>query len=158
MMNLKTNQDILLGEWKQLQGAMRQQWGKLTNDDVMVAQGHWEQVVGQLQSHYGYTRADAETRLDAFLNHWNLNVRDRTADVVDDAQSGLASTLQSAKSAASDTAQQTQQAVSQTAQQVQDTAVHVGKTVDKKVKRNRWKMLIMVLLAGMGIGYWLSNQ
>ncbi len=180
MMKLKTNQDILQGEWKQLQGAVRQQWGKLTNDDLMTAQGGWEQMIGQLQSRYGYTRADAETRLDAFINHWNVNVRDKSADAAENAQnsvtetveaakSSVADTFQSAKSTLADAAQQTQQSVSHAAQQtqksvaqkahqVQDAAVTAGTTVDKKVKRNRWKLLLMTLLVGVGVGYWLSSQ
>lgn len=169
MINLKTNQDIFQGEWKQLQGAVREQWGKLTNDDVAVAQGNWEQMVGQLQARYGYTRADAETRLDAFVNHWNVNVRERSADVATAAQDKVMDTVEAAKSTVSDAAQQTQQvvsdvaqqtqqAVTQTVQQVQDTAVQAGTAVDKKVKRNRWKMMLAMLLIGVGVGYWMSNQ
>lgn len=180
MMNLQTNKDILQGEWKQLEGAVLKQWGKLTNDDLKVAQGNWETMVGQLQSSYGYTRADAETRLDAFVNHWNVNVRKPSADALQNTQNGMKQTIESAKSTVNDAveqvqssvnekveqvqqsvshaAQQTQQTASQTAQQVQDAAVNAGTTVDTKVKRNRWKFLLFTLLAGVGIGYWLSSQ
>ena len=34
------NSDIIKGKWKQLSGDIKARWGKLTNDDVDVAEGH----------------------------------------------------------------------------------------------------------------------
>jgi uncharacterized protein YjbJ (UPF0337 family) len=32
---MDTTQDTLLGKWHELKGKVRQQWGKLTNDDIV---------------------------------------------------------------------------------------------------------------------------
>ena len=71
------NKDVLSGNWKQVKGAVREMWGKLTDDDLTVINGRTEQLVGKLQERYGYTRQKAEQELHRFLE-------DREADEMDD--------------------------------------------------------------------------
>jgi uncharacterized protein YjbJ (UPF0337 family) len=54
------NSDQLEGNWKQLKGKMREQWGKLTDNDWEQIAGKKDQLVGKLQERYGYTRDQAE--------------------------------------------------------------------------------------------------
>jgi uncharacterized protein YjbJ (UPF0337 family) len=61
------NRDILAARWTQLRGQLRENWGKLTNDDLDRVQGRWEQLIGLLQERYAFTKAKAEAELDAFL-------------------------------------------------------------------------------------------
>jgi len=37
------------GMWKQMKGKVKQQWGKLTDDDLKQLEGHSEQLAGKLQ-------------------------------------------------------------------------------------------------------------
>ena len=53
------NTDTIQGKWKQLTGQIKQQWGKLTDDDLTVAEGNRDYLVGRLQERYGITRDDA---------------------------------------------------------------------------------------------------
>jgi uncharacterized protein YjbJ (UPF0337 family) len=48
------------GNWKQLKGKAKENWGKLTNDDLEVINGKYDQLVGKLQERYGYTKEQAE--------------------------------------------------------------------------------------------------
>ena len=43
------NWDQIEGNWKQIKGEAQAQWGKLTNDDLDVAAGNREKLVGKLQ-------------------------------------------------------------------------------------------------------------
>ena len=61
------NEDILKGQWKQLQGKARQQWGKLTDDDLTMIKGDRDVLLGKLQEHYGRSRADAKEEVDRWL-------------------------------------------------------------------------------------------
>jgi uncharacterized protein YjbJ (UPF0337 family) len=61
------NADILKGQWKQLQGRVRQQWGKLTDDDVSMIKGDQDVLLGKIQEHYGQSREQARADLDAWL-------------------------------------------------------------------------------------------
>jgi uncharacterized protein YjbJ (UPF0337 family) len=58
------NSDTLKGQWTQLKGQMRKQWGKLTDDEVDQIQGNAEILIGKLQERYGYSREQAEQELD----------------------------------------------------------------------------------------------
>jgi len=58
------NRDTLKGQWMQLKGKARQQWGKLTDDDLDKIQGNAEMLAGKIQEYYGKTREEAEKELD----------------------------------------------------------------------------------------------
>ena len=60
------NRDTLSGQWTQLKGSVREQWGKLTNDDLDQIQGKSEQPVGKLQERYGIARDEAQRQIDAW--------------------------------------------------------------------------------------------
>lgn len=61
------NWDQIEGNWKQWKGSLRQQWGKLTDDDIDVARGSRERLAGKLQERYGIAREEAERQIDSFL-------------------------------------------------------------------------------------------
>ena len=60
------NEDTLRGQWTQLKGLVREQWGKLTNDDLDQIQGRSEQLLGKLQERSGIARDEAERQLNAW--------------------------------------------------------------------------------------------
>jgi uncharacterized protein YjbJ (UPF0337 family) len=60
------NQDIFKGNWKQLKGKIQEQWGKLTDDDLDVAEGKRDQFLGRLQEKYGMAKEEAERQLKDF--------------------------------------------------------------------------------------------
>ena len=61
------NEDTLKGQWTQLKGKVREQWGKLTNDDVDLIQGQSEQLVGRIQERYGIARDEARRQVNDWL-------------------------------------------------------------------------------------------
>ena len=60
------NDDTFKGQWMQLKGKIREQWGKLTDDDVDQIQGRSEQLIGKLQNRYGIAREEAQRQFDAW--------------------------------------------------------------------------------------------
>lgn len=54
------------GAWAQSKGAVKEQWGKLTDDDIMEIDGRREQLVGKLQTRYGISREEAERQVGGF--------------------------------------------------------------------------------------------
>jgi uncharacterized protein YjbJ (UPF0337 family) len=61
------NRDTLKGQWTQLKGTIRQQWGKLTDDEIDQMQGNAEILVGKIQERYGRSREQAEQEVDRWL-------------------------------------------------------------------------------------------
>ena len=64
------NDDILKGNWKQLHGQMKEWWGDLTDDDITKIDGKRENLVGVLQTKYGYAKDRAEKDVDDHLTKW----------------------------------------------------------------------------------------
>ena len=61
------NRDTLQGQWMQVKGKVRQQWGKLTDDDLEKIQGNAEMLIGRVQERYGKSREEAEKDLDRWF-------------------------------------------------------------------------------------------
>ena len=61
------NTDILEGKWKQLKGSIKDQWGKLTDDDVDRIAGNYEKFEGTLQERYGWKKEEASQALNDWL-------------------------------------------------------------------------------------------
>ena len=61
------NWDRVEGNWKELKGKARQQWGKLTDDDLNRIEGKRTELAGRLQRHYGLAKEDADRQIDDWL-------------------------------------------------------------------------------------------
>lgn len=61
------NWDSVEGNWKQFTGKVKEQWGKLTDDDLAKVAGKREQLEGMLQERYGYGKEQAKKNVDEFL-------------------------------------------------------------------------------------------
>ena len=60
------NWDRIEGNWKQFKGRAKEQWGKLTDDDIDVIAGKRDQLVGKIQEQYGISKDEAEKQVDRF--------------------------------------------------------------------------------------------
>jgi len=60
------NWDRIEGNWKQIKGKAKVQWGKLTDDDFDVIAGKKDQLVGKIQESYGISKDEAEKQVDLF--------------------------------------------------------------------------------------------
>ena len=61
------NWDRIEGNWKEFKGKAKQQWGKLTDDDLDVIAGKRQELEGRLQKHYGYAKDKAQSEIDNWL-------------------------------------------------------------------------------------------
>jgi len=61
------NWEQISGQWHQVAGQVKSQWGKLTDDDVVNVAGKKEQLIGKLQERYGIIKDDAEAQVNAWI-------------------------------------------------------------------------------------------
>ena len=57
------NWDRIEGNWKQFKGTVRQQWGKLTDDQLDVIAGKRDLLLGRIQELYGISKDETEAQL-----------------------------------------------------------------------------------------------
>lgn len=60
------NWDTIQGQWKQVRGRIKEQWGKLTDDDLDRIEGKRDQLLGSVQKRYGIAREEAEKQVRDF--------------------------------------------------------------------------------------------
>jgi uncharacterized protein YjbJ (UPF0337 family) len=58
------NWDRIEGNWKQMKGKAREQWGKLTDSDWDQVAGKKDQLVGRIQERYGISKDEAQKQAD----------------------------------------------------------------------------------------------
>jgi uncharacterized protein YjbJ (UPF0337 family) len=58
------NWDRIEGNWKQMKGKAREQWGKLTDSDWEQVGGRKDQLVGRIQERYGISKDEAQKQAD----------------------------------------------------------------------------------------------
>jgi uncharacterized protein YjbJ (UPF0337 family) len=61
------NSDQWQGKWKQVKGAIKERWGKLTDDDLDVIGGQRDQLAGRIQERYGIAKEAARTQVDEWM-------------------------------------------------------------------------------------------
>jgi uncharacterized protein YjbJ (UPF0337 family) len=72
------NWDQVKGEWKQLKGSMREQWAKLTDDDLEAAAGDRDKLLGKIQERYGYEKDRAAKFIDEAIEKFPTKRDDDT--------------------------------------------------------------------------------
>lgn len=60
------NWDRIEGNWMQFKGNAKQQWGKLTDDQIEVIAGKRDHLIGKIQEVYGITKEATEKQ----VNDW----------------------------------------------------------------------------------------
>jgi uncharacterized protein YjbJ (UPF0337 family) len=58
------NQDQMQGKFDQFRGKIKETWGRLSDDDIALANGKTEQFLGKVQETYGLTREAVQKRFD----------------------------------------------------------------------------------------------
>ena len=64
------NWDRIQGAWREYKGKPKQQWGKLTDDDLDQIEGNREELAGRLQNRYGIAKDEAERQIDEWSGRW----------------------------------------------------------------------------------------
>lgn len=137
------NRDIAQGKLKTLQGQIKEQWGKLTNDDMMRIDGKYDELVGTLQERYGHTKEKATAEVNAFLDTtqaWSDDAGERVQEALTQAQ-------ESWESGKAKAAHYQQELV----QRLPEQPVQV-------VKEHPYLLLLAILLAGVIIGILLRDE
>jgi uncharacterized protein YjbJ (UPF0337 family) len=73
------NQDQVKGTATQLSGKIKETWGRLSDDDIALANGQRDQFFGKLQQTYGIAKEDAQKRLAELEKACNCSSSEKAA-------------------------------------------------------------------------------
>jgi uncharacterized protein YjbJ (UPF0337 family) len=58
------NQDQVKGKWNQLKGEIKKKWARMTDDDLLEAEGDIDKLSGKIQERTGDRKEDIRKWLD----------------------------------------------------------------------------------------------
>jgi uncharacterized protein YjbJ (UPF0337 family) len=97
------NEHTLQGNWNEIKGKLRSQWGSLTDDDLSIFNGTVDQLVGTIQQKTG----DARENIEQFFEQFSSN----GASVIGRAAGSVRAGAQQAADAVQDTSKKAVAAV-----------------------------------------------
>jgi len=56
--------DKLKGNWNQIKGKLKQQYGDLTDDDLTYTEGKEDELIGKIQTKTGQTKEEVQKFID----------------------------------------------------------------------------------------------
>lgn len=71
------NSDQFKGKWMQVRGEIKQQWGKLTDNDLKRIEGNYDKFLGLVRERYG----DRKEEVVKWLDQWYERLQSRTASL-----------------------------------------------------------------------------
>jgi uncharacterized protein YjbJ (UPF0337 family) len=61
---LRMNKLQMQGSWNEIKGKLKQQYGNLTDDDLVFAEGKDDELVGRLQKRLGKTKDEVRQMIE----------------------------------------------------------------------------------------------
>ena len=74
------NWEQIEGNWKQFKGGVKEQWGKLTDDELTTIGGKRDRLAGLIQEKYGKAKEAVEDEISEFERR--LDEKDDTDEVL----------------------------------------------------------------------------
>lgn len=65
------NKNTLHGDWNIIKGKIKQQWGKLTDNEIDEVSGNMDELVGKVEKSYGLSKERAKEQYDEFRRTLN---------------------------------------------------------------------------------------
>ncbi len=133
------NSTILKGNWKEAKGKVKQQWSKLTDNDVNQLEGSSEELEGKLQKLYGYKKEEAKHEISEFLKrHGWENLKDDAENIKDTILNNAHHIKETAE-----------KFMHESVKEIKDRSSELQENVVTYVKENPVKSVGFALLAGI---------
>ena len=138
------------GDWKRLKGNAKEQWGRLTDDDLAAINGRREQLEGKLQERYGYAR----DRIKREIDDWALGVSTSARKIANNAD--LSDEVDAIRDDVQKLAATIGDVAKRQAGRAQDGAVEVMRTAENYIRQN--PLQAVAIAVGLGFLYGLFTR
>ena len=64
------NEQVFRGNWSSIRGRVKEKWGALTDDDLVLAEGNVDQLIGIIERRTGESREKIEHDLDQLTSDY----------------------------------------------------------------------------------------
>ena len=67
------DQNVFAGQWKEIRGRVKLEFGKLTDDDLKQIDGRKDMLIGAIQKRYGYSLDTARKVVDEWAEKLSVH-------------------------------------------------------------------------------------
>jgi len=99
------NEQVFKGNWTEIRGRVKEKWGALTDDDLVLAEGNLDQLIGIVQRRTGESREKIEHEMDQMTRDYGSRM-DRIRQQASSAASTAGETARQYAGQAGETARQ----------------------------------------------------
>jgi uncharacterized protein YjbJ (UPF0337 family)/ElaB/YqjD/DUF883 family membrane-anchored ribosome-binding protein len=128
------------GDWKRMKGKVKEQWGRLTDDDLTTIGGRREQLEGKIQERYGYAKDQVRREIDDWYRATAVSTNG-DADELADQIEAIRTDIQSLTSTVGRIA-------NKQLGRAQDTAVEAARNAEDAIRQN--PVSSVAIAAGLG--------
>ena len=128
------------GDWKRMKGKVKEQWGRLTDDDLTTIGGRREQLEGKIQERYGYAKDQVRREIDDWYRSTALSTNGDAGELADQIEA-IRTDIQSLTSTVGRIA-------NKQLGRAQDTAVEAARSAEDAIMRN--PVSAVAIAAGLG--------
>ncbi|MBA3314212.1 MAG: CsbD family protein [Planctomycetota bacterium] len=115
------NEQTFKGHWTELRGKVKEKWGALTDDDLVLAEGNADQLIGIVQRRTGESREKIEHDLDRMTSDMGTTM-EKIRSQASSAVAGASESARQYADRASETARKYAGTASETAREYADRA------------------------------------
>jgi len=145
------NEQIMTGQWKQMQGTLKSWWGRLTDDDLEKIGGQKDKLIGWVQENYGRTRDEAAREVEARFNEYGGTLGGTAAEIKGKAYEFGGTVANKANEAAAAVKSGAEKASSYLHEKTFD---NMAGDLTALIKRYPVQSLVI----GVGLGIWLARS
>lgn len=132
---------IFEGNWDELQGKIKKQWGKFTDNDVKKFEGSYDEFVGQLKKTYGLDDAKAQAEIADFLYQQGYKqLKNKTEELWQ---------------SACEVKEKVKDSIKQSAQNIKESSSDLQEDAVRYVKENPLKAMGIAAVVGLVLGKFL---
>jgi uncharacterized protein YjbJ (UPF0337 family)/ElaB/YqjD/DUF883 family membrane-anchored ribosome-binding protein len=129
------------GDWKRMKGKVKEQWGRLTDDDLTAIGGRRDQLEGKIQERYGYAKDQVRREIDDWYRSTAL-ATNGDADELADQIEAIRTDIQSLTSTVGRIA-------NKQLGRAQDTAVEAARNAEDAIRQNP----VSAVAIAVGLGF-----
>lgn len=79
-MSAESAEKIIEGNWEQLKGKIKNQWGNLTDKDIDKMNGSYEALAGKIKESYGSSKEEIEKQMKEVISAFNSSDMKKMAE------------------------------------------------------------------------------
>ncbi|MBA3662444.1 MAG: CsbD family protein [Gammaproteobacteria bacterium] len=138
MSNANNFSEIFEGNFDEIQGKIKQYFGKLTDSDIKKLEGTYDEFVGKVKKAYGYTEKQLEEEINHFFESEGFEaVKSRAKQLL---------------SNAADYAECVKDGIQHSAENIRQKSSEVQDTLISYTKKNPLKSIGIALFTGLMLG------